>query len=520
MFRGRGHVTRNLFAMKVEDCLPYMSKLYLGRIVDSILKEGVPKGDENRLREQILQNKNELESKERVNSALDLRHMNRASRILFEEILTILLEQPDMKSADSDLYDLIINYEKDIIKRAEQDDAFSYSDENAIDIYKTVLQVALEDDDINESEFVLLEKLRQKLKISRIEKRFVETRVKKFPKNNNKTHSLDEFNEVLRYLQSRGILFYCNKMEDGNVVVLPEEIAFNIKPILGFEMTTDAQRKLHDKLSSSQLRNVLINQELPVTGSKEEKSDRLIHAGTKPSEVLNSLQASDISKLCKTLPGVKVSGTKEDKINRIVEFYSSLTTKIPEESTDDRAVFYQYFEELAARDNKRLLGLKIIQKDRDMEAAFENATTYMFEKKFEREPIQLDGVDHADGAVVMKNGELLLWDNKGKESLYKFPKSHINQFKRYIRESTKRVNVFLVIVPELDKEACTQSARELKYSTETDTDVAVITATNLKYVAENWKKFGKKNSFDMKVFNYTGVLVRQTLDQQMKLILK
>ncbi len=39
--------------MKVEDCLPYMSKMYLGRIIDSILKEGVPKGDENRLREQM-----------------------------------------------------------------------------------------------------------------------------------------------------------------------------------------------------------------------------------------------------------------------------------------------------------------------------------------------------------------------------------------------------------------------------------------------------------------------------------
>ena len=144
----------------------------------------------------------------------------------------------------------------------------------------------------------------------------------------------------------------------------------------------------------------------------------------------------------------------------------------------------------------------------------------MFEKKFDREPIKLEGVDHADGGITMQNGELLLWDNKGKESVYKFPKSHINQFKRYIRESTTRVNIFLVIVPNLDKDACTQAARELKYSTDSDTDVAVITASNLKYVAENWRKFGKNSFFNMKVFNYTGVLDRQTLDQQMKLILR
>ncbi len=506
--------------MKVEDCLPYMSKMYLGRIIDSISKEGVPKGDENRLREQIVQNKNELESKERINSSLDLRHMNRASRILFEEILTILLELPDMKAADSSLYDMVINYEKDIIKRAGQEDAFSYSDDNAIDIYQTVLQVALEDDDINESEFVLLEKLRMKLKVSRVEKRFIETRLKKFPKNNNKTHSLDEFNEALRHLQVRGILFYCNKMDTGNVVVLPEEIAVNLKPVLGFEMTSDAQRKLHEQLRSNQLKTVLINQDLPVFGTKQEKSERLIHAGTKPSEVLGALQVSDITNLCKGLPGVKVSGNKDEKIQRIVDFYSSVTNKEPEESKDERAVFYQYFEELAARDNKTLLGLKIIQRDREMETAFEKATTYMFEKKFDKEPILLEGVDHADGAIIMKNGEILLWDNKGKESVYKFPKSHMNQFKRYIRESTTRVSIFLVIVPNLDRDACIQAARELKHSTDTDTDVAVITASNLKYVAENWRKFGKKNFFNMKVFNYTGVLDRQTLDQQMKLIIK
>lgn len=43
--------------MNVEDCLSHMSKMYLSRTVDSILKEGVPKGEEKRLREQIVQNK-------------------------------------------------------------------------------------------------------------------------------------------------------------------------------------------------------------------------------------------------------------------------------------------------------------------------------------------------------------------------------------------------------------------------------------------------------------------------------
>ena len=491
--------------MNVEDCLSHMSKMYLSRTVDSILKEGVPKGEEKRLREQIVQNKKELESEERINQALDLRQMNRASRILFEEILNILLEQPEMKAVDTTLYELVRNYEKQTIERANKEDAFSYSDAEAIDIYKTVLKVALEDEEVNESEFVLLDKLREKLKISRLEKRFLETRLKMFPKPGNKLHSYEEFAEALKQLQNRGIIFYCNRMDEGNVVVLPDEIARSIKPILGFEMTVEAQRKLHDKLTTNQLKNILASQDLPLGGTKEEKSERLINAGCKPSEILGELQTTDITKLCKSLPGVKVSGNKEDKIRRIIDFYSSLTNKQPEESSDERAVFYQYFQELAGRDNKKLLGMKIINKDRDMEKAFEDATSYLFEEKLLRDTYNLDGNEKADGAVMMKNGELLLWDNKGKESVYKFPKSHQNQFKKYIRESDTRVNLFLVIVPDLDYDCCVQAARELKFSTESDTDVAVITAANLKYVAENWQKFSKKKDFDMKVFNYTGV---------------
>ena len=63
-------------------------------------------------------------------------------------------------------------------------------------------------------------------------------------------------------------------------------------------------------------------------------------------------------------------------------------------------------------------------------------------------------------------------------------------------------------------------AIRLKYRNETDTDIALITARDLKYLAENWPKFTKNNKpFDLNVFNTTGVLDRNTLDQRMKLLL-
>jgi hypothetical protein len=46
--------------MRIEDCIPTMSKVFLSRVVDSFISSEVPRGDENRLREQILQYKGEL----------------------------------------------------------------------------------------------------------------------------------------------------------------------------------------------------------------------------------------------------------------------------------------------------------------------------------------------------------------------------------------------------------------------------------------------------------------------------
>ena len=56
--------------MKIADCLPVMTQMYLSRVVDSILKEDVPRGDEDRLREQIRQNAAELADPGRIGDAL------------------------------------------------------------------------------------------------------------------------------------------------------------------------------------------------------------------------------------------------------------------------------------------------------------------------------------------------------------------------------------------------------------------------------------------------------------------
>lgn len=503
--------------MRVQDCISKMSKMYLARIVDSIIKEAIPKGDEERMREQINQNKEELINPARIEKALDLSTLSRSNRILIEAILTNLLEYDDYHCNDDELFQNIKDYETSIITQSNTDEAYEFSDDDALEIYESVLKIALNDNNINEREYLILDTLREKLSISRFEHRLLEAKLNMYPKPDNQPHDLNEFKQALRELQNIGIVFYCNK--DNNKVVLPEEILPTIKSILGFELKTESFKLLLSKFNTGQISNLLREQKLPIAGNKEEKADRVISAGIKPSEALKTLTTNDLIAICRKLKGVKIGGTKNEKVERIINYFANLSSKKASLSEDDREIYFQYYEELAKRKNSDLYNLGIITKDKEMEVLFEEATRYIFEVILGLKLNSFEGTDNPDGAVDMNGNEVLYWDNKSKESEYKFPKTHYKQFKRYIRESIKRVNIFLIIVPEVDKEA-DNSARKLKFETSSDSDIAIITARDLKYIAEYWQSLPQKDkkAFNPKVFNHTGILDRKTLEQNLKLI--
>ena len=101
-----------------------------------------------------------------------------------------------------------------------------------------------------------------------------------------------------------------------------------------------------------------------------------------------------------------------------------------------------------------------------------------------------------------------MWDNKSKETPVNL-KDHIHQFDRYIKASDKDVVVFLVIAPDFTP----QSIQEcVDYSLNNDTQILLITAEELKSVAESWNKkhtgemfnlgyFKKNRRFDIKLLN-------------------
>lgn len=57
---------------------------------------------------------------------------------------------------------------------------------------------------------------------------------------------------------------------------------------------------------------------------------------------------------------------------------------------------------------------------------------------------------------------------------------------------------------------------KLKAEPGVDTDIAIITAENLKLVAQNWRKNSSRDSFNLHVFNATGILNGESLLERMK----
>ena len=503
--------------MQIVDCISKMSKFYLKRITNSIVKEQVSKNaDEEKLRDHISQNLDYLSNVNRIIETLSLREFNRSNRILVEEILRNLLETPNSMCSEDLLYKNILKYEQDIILKSKEIELSNILDKRDLDIYKTILDVALEDDIVTKDEFALIEKLRIKLKINRLQNRLIEAQLGKFPTDKNKLHERAEFDEALKGLQNKGILFFCNLDIITNMVVLPDDIKPGAKNFLGFEMRKEAHNLFHSDISKDQLQKIARYFDIPSYGKKEEISCRLIETGCKPSEELNVLSDSELYSICKSLKGINVSGTKEQKISKIIEYYDNIDFRKPEDGEDKRAIYYQYLERLARRENQELYRLKLIKKDKEMEIFFERGTKYLFEKKLGLNLISLAGNDHPDGAVSFPDGELLLWDNKSKETKYTFPESHYNQFRRYINDSEKRVKIFLIITGEIDK-ACEIISIKLKQNTRTDTDISIISANDLKYIAENWKRLQKSDKFNLNIFNLTGILDRTRIEAYLKL---
>ena len=76
--------------------------------------------------------------------------------------------------------------------------------------------------------------------------------------------------------------------------------------------------------------------------------------------------------------------------------------------------------------------------------------------------------------------------------------------------------MFLVVVPTVGADAKIRALR-LNQENPTDTDIAVITAVDLKWLAENWRKHSSAEQFNLQILNTTGILDRATLEERLEI---
>ncbi|HPM46784.1 MAG TPA: SAP domain-containing protein [bacterium] len=506
--------------MKINECIEKMSKRSLVKVLKAVLKNDVPKNaDDPQLKKLVEDNVSLFSGHERIEKELNFNSYKRNERILVNEILMIVLESDDSIISEKELWEKVQEYEKRIVEKAKNNNISRVIGQNHYEIYKTILEVALEDDNMSPDEYNIVKKLRKKLKINSYQSRIIEAELGKFPGAENKLHSVSDFELMLKILQEKGILFYFKEKDECYYAVIPSEIENSVKSIMEFELGIGAHNKMLDKLKMSQLIEILKSFGLASSGKKEEIISRIIEAGFYPSEELDVLSNDELAEICRDLPGVNVTGTKPERSRRIIAYFNNLKTKIETKSEDERAKYYEVFEKLATRDELYLMAQNIIKDEKMIGSCFEKATRYLFEKKLGHDVVPRKGVVSGDGEVRLSDNEVLLWDNKSKRKDYKFCKDHQRQFKDYIDSSEQIVRVFLVIVPFVDKNdemEVLMAARDIKNSTKNRTEIAIITAEDLKYIADKWRNFSTKEKFDLSIFNYTGVLKKNYLTESMK----
>ncbi|PYZ94881.1 hypothetical protein CR194_04980 [Salipaludibacillus keqinensis] len=501
--------------MKLQDIIPKMSKMYLSRTLDSFLKD-VKMTDEEEMREVIIKNIEEFQNKDRVKRNLNFLEEKRDISLLNEMILMSLMENEGYLLKESELLKNVEELENQIITESKDEEYLKNTiPEDYYRIYSSVLATAWKKDEtLNSHEVNILTVLRQELNLTKRDHYLIESHIGRFPQKGNKLHSHRQIENSLKNLQSRGLILRFKS--DEVYYIIPSEIARILRYELGGELRNETYEQLLNDFSKVQLKHILNSLNINSSGTKETLIQRILKHNILPSIVLDTLANNDLKDFLRNLDGARVSGTKNEKISNIIDYYENLSSKVISDPTDNRSLYYDYIEDLAARNYKPLRVNKVIEKDLDTEKYFEEATRYIFETKLGLPLVEMPGSKHCDGKIKFNTKESLLWDNKSIEGTYSFPNDHFEQFLGYIRANDNRVTLFLIITSKISPESISQAQR-LKAFTETDTDIALISAENLKFIAENWKGYSNKKDpkFSLQVFNLTGELTRNTIVDRM-----
>lgn len=503
---------RRAFCLDIAQVAPKMLKTVKLRLLGRYLSS--TRGmDENDLTQVIIKDAKKIGNKKRVLETFHEIDSDVDRRNLREIILHVVLLQEEVYSLEEQkLEEKVLAYERDLVKKSKNLDYFDSKKHDpararSCDIYKTVLEAAWRNnDDISVDEANLIRILRERLSISSEDHRRISSFIKKFPKNKCEFHSVDEIHNARKELQREGLLWSYRDENNNNIDIIPAEIAETLRAELQIELQSTNFRRLlqHDFINVSDLREILKKFNMDPYGQKTELIDRVAESDIHPSQVLDTIDKSKLTDMCRSME-LKSSGVKLDLVSRLIDFYDDLTFE--ERTTEDeREEWYNNYELLASRAYADLRAKKVIRKDLDVEHQFEKATDFLFEELLNLKIDSSRKTTKADGRIMARDRQVLLWDCKSVEKLVNLHDHLEDQFEGYLRRERElgfEPLAFLVIAPGF-----TTSSVKLahQYKARTNWDIALIQADALKLIAEHWSETGTEQPFPVGLFNRTELI--------------
>ena len=407
----------------------------------------------------------------------------------------VLLQKDGVILSQSDTNDELIKREQRIVDESNED-VFKQGGKKrkTLELFHFVLETAWEnDDEISLDEKHLIERIKERLRITDNEYRIIEATLGKFPNPGNRIHTLTEIETVRRDLQSKGLIFPMRDSDGTNFDVIPEELGETLRSVFGIEIRRHGFVELtkHRFVKrKAYLTEILEKCDIELEGGITVDGLReLVLEQVQPTILLGGLSPRDgldietLRKWCNDLR-LTVSGSKAELISKIVSYYDGLH-ETKEDIKDEREIWYSYYKDFAGRNLKFLREQQLIQKDLETEKKFEGATDYIFEKLLRHKPLSMIGSNHPDGAVSFQN-RVIYWDNKSKEQPVSL-KEHLKQFDGYIRDAEKVVAAFLVIGPDFTPDS---SSLAMQYQVENGTTITLMSAEELKALADEWNTKG------------------------------
>ena len=500
--------------MKIADVLPELTIQPLRRFADAWDVSTIKSDKRDVFEQAILGEVSRIDTEEAVLLRLAAfeRELDYVRRANAEMLLRRILDVPDYVIADEcELIKGAVDADAAFFEYAQGNASTRHLDQRSIDIYQAILEVAWENK-VSFDEYQLMERLRRKLNIARRDHRVMEVRVV-----HTSPIGPPEAEQALRDLTYHG--FVCRFKRGGHTqAVLPEEIALRLRGIYGISLQSSAYRNLAAKLPIAVIKEALQQANQPAVSLKKEfLIERLIDGDVPPATLLEHLDNDALDELFANFPGEKRPAMRAVKIRHLISYFDRFVKPVGPTPPDPERTYYDYLVELASRQYGVLRAASVIEQDQNVDRAFERGVRYAFSSLLGYPVIRFTGSAHADGGVVAKKGRMVLWDCKSALKPYALTEPKCAQFLQYVaKEDPNVVCPFLVFSGEFtgDSEA---RALALKARCRPGTEIALMTAADLKWLADKWSTEYPGKRLPLDVLAHSGLLNREILKMRLEL---